>query len=372
MKKLILILAAFSLLVPAYAQGRGGGQSVKQKVKVGKVFETQNIETRRVVGFVTTVSRVELTTRISADLEKVGFKDGDHVEKGQMLYQFDDVRYAAAVKNAEAKLAEVKARLIYAEKNYDRTNELYKKDAASKDAMETTLSSLAACRAELLAAEANLVTAQDDLKHTRIYAPISGRIGATNYTVGNYLTPSSGVLATIIQSQPIRVVFSMSNRDYANMFGGREDNLKKEARIRIRLANGSYFDEDGAVEFINNEANQRTDSIQIYSRFENKARRLIPNNAVTVELSHKVGKLVPAVLPSAVMHDAESAYVYVVKDNKVERRNVELGRSTAEAQLTLRGLEKGDLVVTDGTHKVLPGMEIIPEYDKTADKDGVK
>ena len=326
MKKLILILAAFSLLVPAYAQGRGGGQSVKQKVKVGKVFETQNIETRRVVGFVTTVSRVELTTRISADLEKVGFK----------------------------------------------ANELYKKDAASKDAMETTLSSLAACRAELLAAEANLVTAQDDLKHTRIYAPISGRIGATNYTVGNYLTPSSGVLATIIQSQPIRVVFSMSNRDYANMFGGREDNLKKEARIRIRLANGSYFDEDGAVEFINNEANQRTDSIQIYSRFENKARRLIPNNAVTVELSHKVGKLVPAVLPSAVMHDAESAYVYVVKDNKVERRNVELGRSTAEAQLILRGLEKGDLVVTDGTHKVLPGMEIIPEYDKTADKDGVK
>ena len=347
MKKFILMIVALSLLSPAYAQGRGGKQ-VKQKVKVGKVFKEQNIESRKVVGFAKDISRVDLTTRISADLIKVGFHDGDLVKKGQMLYQFDDIRYAAAVKNAEAKLAEVKARLIYAESNYKRTN-------------------------ELLAAEASLVTAQDDLKHTRIYAPISGRIGATNYTVGNYLTPSSGVLATIIQSRPIRVVFSMSNRDYANMFGGREEQLKKEALIRVRLANGDYYDENGTVEFINNEANQRTDTIQVYSRFENKVGRLIPNNAVTVELSHKIGKPVAAVLPSAVMHDADSPYVYVVKDNKIERRNVELGRTTGAAQLITRGLAEGELVVTDGTHKVLPGSEIIPDYGTGKVKnDGVK
>ena len=372
MKKFILMIVALSLLFPAYAQGRGGKQ-VKQKVKVGKVFKEQNIESRKVVGFAKDISRVDLTTRISADLIKVGFHDGDLVKKGQMLYQFDDIRYAAAVKNAEAKLAEVKARLIYAESNYKRTNELYVKNAASKDSMETTRSTLDACRAELLAAEASLVTAQDDLKHTRIYAPISGRIGATNYTVGNYLTPSSGVLATIIQSRPIRVVFSMSNRDYANMFGGREEQLKKEALIRVRLANGDYYDENGTVEFINNEANQRTDTIQVYSRFENKVGRLIPNNAVTVELSHKIGKPVAAVLPSAVMHDADSPYVYVVKDNKIERRNVELGRTTGAAQLITRGLAEGELVVTDGTHKVLPGSEIIPDYGTGKVKnDGVK
>ncbi len=361
MKKLILMIAALSLLSPAYAQGKGGGQ-VKQKVKVGKVFKAQNIESRKVVGFVKDISRVDLTTRISADLVKVGFRDGDFVKQGQMLYQFDDVRYAAAVKNAKAQLAEVKARLVYAESNYNRTNDLYMKNAASKDSMETTRSTLDAYRAELLAAEASLVTAQDDLNHTKIYAPISGRIGATNYTVGNYLTPSSGVLATIIQNRPIRVVFSMSNRDYANMFGGKEENLKREALIRIRLANGDYFDENGTVEFINNEANQRTDTIQVYSRFENRAGKLIPNNAVTVELSHKAGKPVVAVLPSAVMHDTDSAYVYVVKDNKIERRNVELGRATGTSQLITKGLSEGELVVTDGTHKVLPGSEIIPDY----------
>lgn len=117
MKKFILMIVALSLLFPAYAQGRGGKQ-VKQKVKVGKVFKEQNIESRKVVGFAKDISRVDLTTRISADLIKVGFHDGDLVKKGQMLYQFDDIRYAAAVKNAEAKLAEVKARLIYAESNY--------------------------------------------------------------------------------------------------------------------------------------------------------------------------------------------------------------------------------------------------------------
>ena len=87
MKKFILMIVALSLLSPAYAQGRGGKQ-VKQKGKVGKVFKEQNIESRKVVGFAKDISRVELTTRISADLIKVGFHDGDLVKKGQMLYQF--------------------------------------------------------------------------------------------------------------------------------------------------------------------------------------------------------------------------------------------------------------------------------------------
>ena len=92
-----------------------------------------------------------------------------------------------------------------------------------------------------------------------------------------------------------------------------------------------------------------------------------------MELSHKVGKSVVAVLPSAVMHDADSPYVYVVKDNKIERRNVELGRATGTAQLITRGLAEGELVVTDGTHKVLPGSEIIPDYGTGKVKnDGVK
>ena len=331
------------------------------------------IRARRISQSAVSQSIKQLETALQARLFARSPRGVSLTWEGQMLYQFDDVRYAAAVKIAKAQLAEVKARLVYAESNYNRTNDLYMKNAASKDSMETTRSTLDAYRAELLAAEASLVTAQDDLNHTKIYAPISGRIGATNYTVGNYLTPSSGVLATIIQNRPIRVVFSMSNRDYANMFGGKEENLKREALIRIRLANGDYFDENGTVEFINNEANQRTDTIQVYSRFENRAGKLIPNNAVTVELSHKAGKPVVAVLPSAVMHDTDSAYVYVVKDNKIERRNVELGRATGTAQLITRGLAECELVVTDGTHKVLPGSEIIPDYGTGKVKnDGVK
>lgn len=359
MKRFFLIAALFCMLFTLSAQKPA---QPKVKVRVGKVFETQNTESRRVVGFVKTVSRVDLTTRISADLIKVGFRDGDMVKKGQMLYQFDDLRYAAALKNAEAKLEEIKARLIYAENNYSRVNDLYRKQASSKDSMETALSALNANKAELLAAEASLVTARDDFNHTKIFAPISGRIGTTNYTVGNYLTPSSGVLATIIQNKPIRVVFSLSSRDYANMFGGKEETLKKEGRIRIRLANGNYFEENGTVEFINNEANLKTDTIQVYSRFENAEGRLIPNNAVTVELSHRIGKVSAAVLPSAIMHDADSAYVYVVKENKIERRNVGLGRSAGDAQLIKQGLRAGELVVTDGTHKVIPGSEIIPDF----------
>ena len=361
MKKLILILAAFSLLVPAYAQGRGGGQSVKQKVKVGKVFETQNIETRRVVGFVTTVSRVEITTRISADLEKVGFKDGDHVEKGQMLYQFDDVRYAAAVKNAEAKLAEVKARLIYAEKNYDRTNELYKKDAASKDAMETTLSTLAACRAELLAAEANLVTAQDDLKHTRIYAPISGRIGKSAFTEGNLITPQGGKLTDIEMISPIHVRFSLSERVFRRDFGGMEG-IRKQAVIRLELADGTLYEENARVSLVDNKINATTNTITVWAAFQNLDQQLIPGGFVTVLASAKAEKEFLAVLPSALIAEEDGYCVYALdSDNRVVRKPVKTGGTAPGGlQIILEGLENSERIIVDGTHKATPGERVTP------------
>ncbi|MCC8189247.1 MAG: efflux transporter periplasmic adaptor subunit, partial [Planctomycetes bacterium] len=133
--------------------------------------------------------------------------------------------------------------------------------------------------------------------------------------------------------------------------------------IRLRLADDSIYEKGGVVEFIDNMANIRTDTIQIYASFDNPEGKLVPGSTVTVLLSHRSGGKSPAVLPSAVMHDQKAAYVYVVGDgNTIERREVTLGAGDSRVQLVTAGLTPGELVVTDGMHKTRPGAVIEPDF----------
>lgn len=331
-------------------------------VTVGMVTEADGVEVKRYTGHVTTSSSVNLVPRVSGELVRLGFNEGELVERGQVLYELDSITYEADVRNLEAKIAQAEAKLAYAEISHDRAVELFDKKAGTKDSMDAAESEYKAAKAALLSAQAELITAKDNLKNTRIIAPISGKIGVTSYTEGNYLTPNSGVMATIVQIDPLRISFSMSNRDYLAIFGT-EQNLKEKALLRLRLADDSEYDIEGKVEFINNQANQKTDAIQVFASFDNPEGKLIPGSTVTVLLSRLSGDKVPAVLPSAVMHDSKSAYVYVVDDQyKVERRNVELGYATNQSQSVKAGLQAGELVVVDGMHKTMPGATIEPDF----------
>ena len=151
------------------------------------------------------------------------------------------------MKMDQAKIAEYEAKLIYAKNDYERIDQLYKKGVSTKDEMESALSQYKSYQASLLGAKAEFILSEDDYKHCRIYSPISGVIGLTNYTEGNYITPSSGILVTIIQLDPIRVKFSMSTRDFLNNFSDIEG-LKKNCTVRIKMADNSFFDEEGAIE----------------------------------------------------------------------------------------------------------------------------
>ncbi len=360
-KTLLISLCTTALAVSAAAAPPA---MPKALVKAGKVVAKDNVEHRRYAGLVSAPAVVQLMPRVSGEMLEIGFQNGDYVRKGQTLYVFDNIRYDAAVKSAEAKIAECKAHLEYAQNSYNRAHNLYGQNAASKDSLENTLSSLEAYKSSLLAAQAALITAKDDLKNTVIVAPMDGVIGVTNYTPGNYITPASGVLATINQVSPIRVQFAMSNRDFLQMFGTLAT-LKKEARIAIKLADDSLFEEVGKVTFIDNAANRRTDTIQIYAEFPNKAHKLIPGSTISVLLDREIAKNCPAITPSAVMHDSKTAYVYVLdKDNKVSRRDVVLGNERGNFVIVEKGLKIGENIIVDGTHKARPGAVVDVEMKK--------
>ena len=343
------------------AGGRPAGMIPKAMVGVEKSVMVQDRQVRRYTAQVVSKSVVNLIPRVSGEILKVGFRDGAAVKTGQVLYQLDPIQYEAAVKGAEAKVAECKAKLEYAQKNFDRKSLLYTKKIASQDAVESTESDLGAYRAALLAAQAQLITAKDNLKNTKIVSPINGIAGVTAFTKGNYLTPSSGVLTSVIQINPIRVCFSMSTADYLELFGS-ENALKRLARITVTLPNGKPLREQGKVELINNAANVRTDSIQVYALFPNKTRKLIPGSTVSVTLEKIVSGKYPAIRPSAVMHDAKGSFVYVPDaKNIVTKRYISCGNINGDYQLVTKGLKAGERVVINGTHKTMPGGEIIPQ-----------
>ncbi len=136
----------------------------------------------------------------------------------------------------------------------------------------------------------------------------------------------------------------------------------KNGSVEVKLADGSLFGERGKIELLNNEANAKTDTIQIYASFPNEERKLVMGNTLTVTLFRANGKMLPAITPSALMHDSNGSYVYVLDAaNKVEKRYVNPGNATAEQQMILSGLAGGETVINKGTHKVLPGMTIAPE-----------
>lgn len=165
----------------------------------------------------------------------------------------------------------------------------------------------------------------------------------------------------LVQTSPIRVRFSISNRDYLQMFGARSANIREQGTISLALANGKDYPEEGIIEYVDPSADDKTDSLQVYARFPNADRILKPNGTVEIKLRHKMGVKLPAIPLSAIMQDIKGTYVWVVsKDNRVSKQYVQRNSVTDDFLLVSSGIEPGTVVVSDGTHKVRAGDVIRP------------
>ena len=335
-------------------------------VNVGKASETDYNPIRHYNGRILSTEAVAIVPQVSGQIVEVAFKEGDIVKKGDLLYRIDDVRYAAAVASAKATVAQAKATADYAEKTFERTKTLLEKKVASNDEMDAATSELTTSKAALEAAEAALISAKDNLEHCRITAPITGKIGVNAFTAGNYVTPATPPLTTIVQQDPLRVSFPTSNRDFLRFFGS-EEKLRSNFTINIRLANNAAYGHEGKVEFLGNKANASTDTLTVFASIPNPDGVLLPGATVAVELqAKKVASSVVVPLP-AVLHDKKGSYVWVVDGNNVaSRRDIIAGGTTEAYQVVLSGLKANELIVTSGTHKVVPGKAIAPVFDPAA------
>ncbi len=332
---------------------------------VAEVTEIADFKTRTYPGRVVPIAQVNVVPQVSGEILEVGFENGSRIKEGQLLYRLDSVKYEAAVKNAEAKVAECKANLSYAELSYTRHKKLLESRAVSLDAVDNALSQRDSSRAAYAAAQAELISARDDLKHCRIVAPINGKAGSTAFTKGNYVTTSSGTLVTLVQYRPIRVRFSISNREYLEMFGGTTKALQEDGVVQLALADGREYTEPGEIEYTENASDERTDTMQVYACFKNDAFNLKPGGTVTVTLTTKKGVLRPAIPPTAILQDVQGPYVWVLDDqNRASRRSIARGDVSGDWLFVEKGLKKGERIIRDGAHKVRKGMTVTPAPER--------
>ena len=318
---------------------------------------------RRLAGRVTALHTVNITARVSGEIKEVAFADGALVKKGDVLYRLDDVQYQAALESAKAAVMQAQAESLYAERDYKRQQALYEQKASSRDVLDAAERTAKTSAAALASAKAALITAEDNLKHCVIAAPMDGRMSFTNYSAGSYVTAAgsaSTTLATLVSVSPVRVRAALSMKDITGLFGSIAE-LQKSA---AELSDGSVLSEIGRITAVDNAADEKTDTLYAAAEFKDPLSRLVPGSTVTITITlSKPDSLFPAVQPSALQHDAEGAYVWVVnapQDGaaKTQKRRVEVGRAVNGLQLITAGLQKDDVVVVEGMQKAGEGKTV--------------
>ena len=369
----ILTVVSLASIEPVWAQ-----QPPPPAVGVAQVERKPITETSEFLGRVQAINRVDLSARVTAFLEKRLFTEGTEVREGDLLYQLEQGPFEADVQAKQAAVKQVEAQLRNADLTLDRAQQLLRTAAGTQANVDTAEASQQALAAQLLAARAQLRLSEINLGYTRILAPVDGKIGRTSLTPGNVVTPSSGVLTTIVSQDPMYVVFPISVRTALDLRERYADKGGAHAvALHLKLPNGRAFAQTGQIDFSDNTIQAATDTLIVRGVFPNPVlpagkggdeggRELFDNEFVTVYLEGVQQIEVLATPRSAILSDQQGDYVYVVDaQNKAQRQKVTLGQSTPTVASVTSGLKEGDTIVVEGLQRVHPGQLVSPGSSTT-------
>jgi membrane fusion protein (multidrug efflux system) len=213
----------------------------------------------------------------------------------------------------------------------------------------------------VLSARANLETAVINFSYTRIVTPISGRIGQAAYTLGNFVGPTSGALATVVQIDPIRVVFSVADGTIVGALqksGKTLAQLSSRVALHLELSNGKAYPLAGTIAFINNQVDAETGTVEVWGLFANPDGLLLPGGFANVEFSAAKPEERPVVPVQSVQNDASGSFVLLVVDGKVRQQPVSLGAQIGESLVVTKGLQGGEMVIVQGFQKGAAGQAV--------------
>lgn len=308
------------------------------------------------------VERVELRPRVPGTVQSVHFREGALVKQGDLLIAIDPAPYAAEVERAEAQVAAAQTRATYAASDVARAKRLWAEQAIAQREFDERSNAQREADANLRAAQAGLAAAKLSLSYTQVRAPVSGRVGKLEITVGNQVAagPGAPVLTTLVSVSPIYASFDADERIVAKLTAGERSKLD-----RIPVQMGTLGVEgtplEGRLQLIDNQVNAKSGTVRVRAQFDNKDGALMPGQFAKLRLGQAAKTEALLINERAVGTDQSKRFVMVVgKDNKAEYREVKLGASVNGLRIVQEGLKPSERIVVNGLQRVRPGALLAP------------
>jgi RND family efflux transporter MFP subunit len=384
---LIVIGLVVGAMRPKRAAGAAAGGS--PDVEVAAVEQRDVPIYGEWIGTLDGFTNADVRAQVTGYLLRQGYQEGAFVKKGQLLFEIDPRPFQAALDQAEGQLAQAKAALTNAEAvqgriqlDVDRYTPLAKEEAASQQDLDNAVQNNLAAKATVLtakaqirSAEATVEAAKINLDFTRLVAPIDGIAGQAQLQVGALVQPSSGPVTSVSTVDPIKVYFTVSEREYLDWnrrFPTETTRLAadKNLRLQLILADGSTYAREGTFYFADRQVDQNTGAIRIAGLFPNPGNILRPGGYGRVRTAVRT-QSDALLVPQRAVSEVQGGYQVAVVDseNKVSIRTVKAGVHVGTEWIIDEGLKPGERVVAEGVQKVRQGMKVNPKPFGTQPKD---
>ncbi|OPF93612.1 efflux RND transporter periplasmic adaptor subunit [Rhodopseudomonas palustris] len=312
------------------------------------------------------IERVEIRSRVAGAVQQIQFREGALVNKGDLLVRIDPSLYAAEVDRAQAQLSAARARVVFTKADVERSQQLSSSSITQRE-VDNRLNAYREAEANLRSAEAALKTAELNLSYTEISAPVSGRVGKVEITVGNLIAagPNSPLLTTLVSVNPIYASFNADEQVVTRALKTLADENTPGAIERIpvemtTVAGGAPV--RGKMQFIDNQVDPRSGTVRVRAVFDNADGRLMPGQFARLSVGQPKPEAALLVSERAVGTDQNKKFVMVVDaQNHAEYREVTLGASVDGLRVVASGLRAGERIVVNGLQRVRPGVTIKPE-----------
>src|SRR5918992_2738782 len=334
-------------------------------VPVAVVEEQEVITWDEFSGRLEAVERVDVRSRVAGQVKSAHFTEGALVKRDQLLVTIDPDPYAAEVDRAQAQVVAAQARVTYTKSERERAQRLWEESAIARRELDERVNAAQEAEANLRAAQAALTSAKLNLSWTQVRAPVSGRVGRLEVTVGNLVAagPGAPVLTTLVSVNPMYASFDADEHVVLRALQEGKQGIAVEAET---VTNGGK-QLRGRLQLIDNQVNTRSGTVRVRAVFDNKDGSLIPGQYVNIRMGR--AKAEPALLVSerAVGTDQSKRFVFVVgADNKAIWREVTLGGTADGQRIVTSGLEAGERIVVNGLQRVRPGALLAPQEEQPA------
>jgi RND family efflux transporter MFP subunit len=309
------------------------------------------------------VDAVEVRARVSGYLEKVHFSDGQRVEAGDLLFTIDPRPLQAVVAQRRASLQRAEADATLAAANARRVEKLRSSGSISVDQYEQRQIELLSAQAAVVEAKAALQQAELDLQFTEVRAPVAGRVSRTRITPGNLVSTGNDatLLTTLVTDDPLYFYFTLSEADAQRLLRSRifSDGAEADRKVTLKLSDENVFSHEGLLDFIDNQIDPQSGTLELRARVRNEAKRFLPGQFGRVRLALSDWYEALLVPESALGFDQDSPYLLVVDANgKVQQRPVQLGSQHGKYRVVAKGVSRDDRVIVNGLQRARPGASV--------------